>query len=248
MKEVKDIFSANSANYAAFRPESPQAVYDFLYPHVKRFDTAWDCGTGNGQVAIKLSERFTNVYGTDISADQLSHARRADNILYKLERAEATSIPDDSIDLVTIAQAIHWFDFDQFYNEVRRVSRPDGLIAAWTYSLFRLTPAINEVIDHFYTDITGPYWDKERKLVDDGYSTIPFPFDEIKAPEINIVKQFTIDQLAGFLRTWSGVKHYVDREHSDPLLIIMDDLRKAWGPEEHHEIKWPVHVRCGRIR
>jgi len=139
MKQTIDNFSKGAADYAIFRPESPQEVFDFLYRHVKNFDTAWDCGTGNGQVAAKLSERFKQVYATDISSEQLGHAEKRDNIIYRKERAEQTTLADNSIDLITIAQAIHWFDFDTFYKEVRRVAQPGALIAAWTYNLHKLT-------------------------------------------------------------------------------------------------------------
>jgi SAM-dependent methyltransferase len=247
MKQVMDNFSSHAADYAIFRPASPQSVFDFLYRHVSNFDTAWDCGTGNGQVAIKLSERFKTVYATDISADQLSHAEKKENIIYRQERGEQTSLTDKSIDLVTVAQAIHWFDFDTFYEEVRRVARPGALIAAWTYTTLQLTPAVNEVIDHFYYGITHPYWDKERDLVDAGYKTIPFPFAEIPTPEFEIRKMYTFDQLVGYLRTWSGVRRYIEKEHTDPTTLILNDLAKAWGTAKELEAYWPVHMRAGRV-
>ena len=247
MKQAIDNFSTGGEDYALYRPESPKEVFDFLYDHVRNFDTAWDCGTGNGQVAARLSDRFMTVYATDISADQLKHAPQRDNIIYRQERAEKTSFPDHTIDLITVAQAIHWFDFESFYEEVRRVAKPGALFAAWTYSLLKLTPAVNEVINHFYLDITHPYWDKHRDYVDAKYQTIPFPFTEIKAPEIQIVKSYTLEQLVGYLRTWSGVKHYTDKEKRDPVALILDDLKKAWGPEEKLEIRWPVHVRAGYV-
>ncbi|MBC7553954.1 MAG: class I SAM-dependent methyltransferase [Taibaiella sp.] len=248
MKQVQDNFSGVAAEYAAFRPQSPEAIYDFLFSHVKNFGTAWDCGTGNGQVACRLAERFGKVYGTDISEEQLRLAPAKDNIAYLRERAEATRLPENSIDLITIAQAIHWFDFDAFYKEVRRVGRPGGLIAAWTYNLLKLTPELNAVIDHFYYNITHAYWDKERDLVDAGYSTIPFPFAEIQAPEINIVQHWTIHQLMGYLRTWSGVRHYMQQEKNDPVLLIAHDLENAWGSTELLEVRWPVFVRAGFIK
>ncbi len=247
MKQVIDNFSAGSADYAAFRPESPKEIFDFIDQHTNGFDAAWDCGTGNGQVATKLAEKFKLVYGTDISEEQLSLAPKTDNIIYLKERAEQTSIKDKSIDLVTIAQAIHWFDFEQFYAEVLRVVKPGALIAAWTYSTLKLTPAVDKVIDYLYEDITGPYWDKERALVDQGYSTIPFPFKEIKSPEMAIAKHWNMRQLLGYLRTWSGVKHYLKKQSSDPTLLILDQLKEAWGDDELLKVYWPVHVRAGRV-
>ncbi len=248
MKQVQDNFSSVAADYAAFRPESPDAIYTFIYAHLNNTGTAWDCGTGNGQVAIKLSERFAHVYGTDISNEQLALAPMRDNIEYLCERAEQTSIPDNSIDLVTIAQAIHWFDFDTFYKEVTRVAKPGAMVAAWTYTVLKLTPAINEIIDHFYHNITVAYWDKERQYVDAGYSTIPFPFEEIPTPVFSIGKQITLQQLVGYLRTWSGVRHYIRKNQSDPTLLIINDLQNAWGTKETLAVRWPVHMRAGYIK
>lgn len=245
MKQVMDNFSGASADYAMYRPGSPREIFDFIYSNVRHTSAAWDCGTGNGQVALELATHFKKVIGTDISSEQLRHAGQRPNISYQQERAEQTSIADNSVDLITVAQAIHWFDLDNFYKEVMRVARPGALVVAWTYSLLKLTPAVNAVVDHLYDNILGPYWDKERKLIDTGYSTIPFPFREIQAPEINIVKSYSMDQLLSYLRTWSGVRHYVEREGTDPTALITDDLRVAWGDAEVLEVRWPVHVRAG---
>ena len=247
MKQVIDNFSKGAADYATFRPGSPDAIFDFLYSHVNSFDAAWDCGTGNGQVALKLAERFKTVYATDISNEQLQHAPKKENIIYRTERAEQTSFPDQSIDLITIAQAIHWFDFEIFYKEVRRVARPGALIAAWTYTVLKLTPEVNKVINYFYIDITHPYCYKERDYVDAGYSTIPFPFEEIPSPVFWIVKHWNMQQLLGYLGTWSGVQHYIKKNHQDPTMLILQDLEKAWGAADTLEVKWPVHMRLGRI-
>jgi SAM-dependent methyltransferase len=247
MKQIIDNFSAGSAEYATFRPESPAEIFDFIYKNVKHFDVAWDCGTGNGQVAVALSKHFKNVCGTDISDQQLLHAKKENNIVYRQERAEQTSFEDGSIDLVTVAQAIHWFDFDKFYAEVNRVLKPGGLVAVWTYVTMRLTPEIDKVIDVLYEDITGPYWDKERRYVDEAYQTIPFPFNEIPTPEFGIVKHWDLQRFAGYLRTWSGVKHYVAKEKRDPLELIMPDLQKAWGASELQRVFWPVYMRAGYV-
>jgi len=247
MKQVIDNFSTGAQDYAQFRPESPDGIFDFLYSKVNGYGVAWDCGTGNGQVALKLAERFEKVYGTDISNEQLMRAVKRDNIEYRCERTEKTSFPDHSIDIITIGQAIHWFDFDTFYNEVRRVAKHGGLIAAWTYNLMRLTPAVNKVIGHLYHGITRPYWDKERDYVDANYQTIPFPFEEIIAPQFNIVKHWSMEQLLGYLGTWSGVRHYIEKEKKDPLLLIRNDMEKAWGAVEKLEVRWPVHVRAGYV-
>jgi hypothetical protein len=247
MKQVIDNFSTGSDDYAAFRPQSPEAIYDFLFRHVHNYNTAWDCGTGNGQVAVTLSERFSKVYGTDISQQQLANATHRDNIFYLQERAEQTSLADTSVDLITVAQAIHWFDFDSFYREVKRVATQDALIAAWTYNVLRVTPAVNKVIDHLYHDITRPYWDPERKYVDEQYATIPFPFKEVFAPPIEISLYRDVNWLIGYLGTWSGAKNYIKATGNDPVAMVRYDIVAAWGDSELHEINFPVHVRAGFV-
>jgi SAM-dependent methyltransferase len=247
MKQAIDNFSNGSDEYARYRPESPAEIFDFLYARVNGFDAAWDCGTGNGQVAAKLANRFSKVYGTDISTEQLEKATQKDNIHYLLERAEQTSLPDSSINLITVAQAIHWFDFEKFYTEVRRAARPGAILAAWTYTVLRLDSAIDAVVDELYTDITGPYWDKERDWVDAQYSTIPFPFRNIETPVFRIERDITRAYLEGYLRTWSGVKHFIKKEGHDPVSLIADKLTKAWGNVETHRAIWPVHMRAGYV-
>ncbi len=248
MKQVIDNFSTGSAAYATYRPGSPKEIFHFLYSKVNNFKTAWDCGTGNGQVATVLAARFGKVYATDISSEQLALATKKDNIIFLEERAEQTSIPDSSIDLITVAQAIHWFDFDKFYTEVRRVSVPGAVIAAWTYSVLECTPAVDAVIGTLYSGITRAYWNKERDYVDAAYRTIPFPFREIEVPPFSIILYWSLEQLLGYLRTWSGVKHYIAKENRDPVLLVEEDLRKAWGSEDRRRIQWPVHMRAGLVR
>jgi len=248
MKQPIDNFSQGGADYAAFRPASPDALFDFLYSNVGSFEAAWDCGTGNGQVAARLAERFKEVYATDISEDQLQYAAKKDNITYRKERAEQTSLADNSIDLVTVAQAIHWFDFEPFYAEVTRVARPGALFAAWTYTRLKVNTEVDKVIKHLYKDITGPYWDKQRGYVDGGYEQIPFPFKEVQTPEFSIVKRLSVEQLAGYLRTWSGVQHYMKQEQKDPVAMVMNDLLQAWGGTEAIEVLWPVRARVGIVK
>ena len=247
MKPVIDNFSLGSADYAAFRPESPVEIYDFLYQNVERFDAAWDCGTGNGQVAGVLAERFGHVYGTDISGEQLALAVQKDNITYLQQRAELTTLPANSIDLLTVAQAIHWFDLDKFYAEVRRVARPGAVIGAWSYIVLRVTPEVDAVVDHLYNNITHQHWDSQRTIVDELYKTIAFPFEEIDAPVFGIHKQWNLQQLVGYLNTWSGLKNYVKAKGQNPLELVVDDLEQAWGNDELLDLRWAVHGRFGRV-
>ncbi|HYD21397.1 MAG TPA: class I SAM-dependent methyltransferase [Flavipsychrobacter sp.] len=248
MKEVKDNFSADPARYAAYRPGSPAELFDFLFARVQDFDAAWDCGTGNGQVASLLAEHFKQVYATDISAKQLLNARQKENIIYREERAEASSLADNSIDLITIAQAFHWFDFEAFYSEAKRVSKPGALLAIWTYNLIRVDGGvIDETINDFYFNTVGPYWDSERKYVDKGYKNIDIPFEELETPIFHMEYQWTLDQFLGYINTWSSVHHYRTRKQTEPVPLLRDGLSGYWAANETKAIDFPVFMRLFRI-
>ena len=174
---MKDNFSIQSDAYAKYRPVYPKELYDFLIPLAPDHKTAWDCGTGNGQVANKLAEFFDHVYATDISPKQIGNAVVKPNIEYRIESAGKTSFSNDQFDLITVAQAIHWFDLDKFYKEVKRTLKPNGIIAVIGYWLIRFNPEINQVIDDLHDNILGDYWDDARKLIEEHYRSLPFPFD-----------------------------------------------------------------------
>ncbi|RYG30304.1 MAG: class I SAM-dependent methyltransferase, partial [Chitinophagaceae bacterium] len=205
---MKDNFSHASEKYAQYRPVYPGALYEFLLSKLKARDRAWDCGTGNGQVAAELAKHFKKVYGTDISANQLKHAIQRENIIYSKENSANTSFPSDFFDLIIVAQAIHWFNFNRFYDQVVRTAKNDAVFAAVGYGLLQVDEPTDKIIRRFYQDITGPYWDAERKYIDENYETIPFPFEEFEVPAMKIETNWNLDELTGFLRTWSAVKHY----------------------------------------
>lgn len=243
---MKDNFSTQSKEYAQFRPDYPEALVQYLVAQTRHQHTAWDCGTGNGQLAVKLAKHFDRVFATDLSEAQISNATPGDNISYKAEKAETTSFSDKQFDLITVAQAIHWFDFDAFYKEVARTLKNDGLFAVTGYNLITINPEVDQVIRHFYEDITGPYWDKERRWVDEGYRTIPFPFEELNVPEFVQKYDWTMAQLTGYLATWSAVQHYKKANGTDPLPLILDDLNAAWGAAETLKVSCPILLRAGR--
>ena len=243
---MKDNFSVQSNLYAQYRPVYPQAVYDFILPLVQTKQIAWDCGTGNGQVAYELSKHFHTVHATDISEKQINNAMPAKNIFYKVEQAEHTAFPDRSFDLITVAQAIHWFDFDAFYKEVNRVLKPDGIFAVIGYGLCSIDEATDKTLNYLYKDITDPYWDPERILVDEHYQTIPFPFKEIASPKLFIVKEWTFDHFIGFLNTWSGVQHYIKANENNPIDLVYDHFKKHWKENETKQVKFPVLLRVGK--
>jgi ubiquinone/menaquinone biosynthesis C-methylase UbiE len=244
---MKDNFSKVSNLYSQFRPSYPKQLFDFLIPQVSSHITAWDAGTGNGQLAVELSEYFEKVFATDLSEKQINNAVKKNNIIYKVERAEQTSFADSEFDLVTVAQAIHWFDFSKFYGEVNRTLKPGGIIAVIGYGLCKADAEVNKIIDFLYTDILDPYWDKERKYVDAHYSTIPFPFNEFSAPVFSSEYMWTREQLIGFLNSWSAVQHYKDRnDNENPVDKITGDLKNCWKDTELKKISFPVFLRIGK--
>lgn len=247
MKETKDIFSVQADLYARFRPLYPDALYDFIFSLKPHFANAWDCGTGNGQVAAKLAERCHLVYASDISQKQLDNAIRKENIYYLHARAEASSLPENSIDLVTVAQAIHWFDFDAFYREVYRIARPGAIIAVWCYNLPRILPEIDQILYDFYTNVLHGYWDAERRYIDANYTTIPFPFPEIEAPMFWLDTAWSLQHLLGYLDSWSAVQHFIDKNGSSPVNDVAAKLKQFWPEDTVRDVRFPIAMRVGTI-
>ena len=242
---MKDNFSSKSSSYAKYRPTYPQELYQFLKEKLDKTEKAWDCGTGNGQVAGALAKFFKEVQATDISQQQLDNAIIQHNIHYSVQAAEKTNFPDNSFDLITVAQAIHWFNFEAFYKEVARVLKPDGIIAVIGYSLFKSNPKTDEVILKFYHDIVGPFWDEERKYLDKKYKTIPFPFIEIESPRFEQEYQWTFAHLIGYLKTWSAVKHYEKANGENPVALIEEELKATFGAK--NKVVFPILFRCGKL-
>jgi len=242
---MKDLFSDHSKQYAQFRPTYPQELFDFIYSHGRYFDTAWDAGTGNGQSAQALCKIFKKVLATDISAPQIEAAYQTENIFYSVG-GERTNFLDHSIDLITVSQAIHWFDLHEFYKEVDRVSKPDSILAVWGYSLLRIDPDIDPLLQHFYKHIVGTYWDKERRFIDDHYQSLPFPLKEIATPEFSFSFYWTIDQLEGYLNTWSAVRKFIKANKINPVTPFIIDVKPYWESKKM-KITFPLFLRLGRV-
>ena len=198
---MKDNFSTQSTGYARFRPGYPPALLEEICQLCSTHDCAWDCATGNGQIAAVLSEHFRQVEATDISENQLKNAIQKPNIRYQVAAAETPLFPAASFDLITVGQAVHWFDFDKFYAEVRRVLQPGGILALIGYNLLKIDAATDAVVQHLYADVLGKFWDAERHLVENAYTTIPFPFPEIDFQQTAMAYEWTFDQLLGYLNT-----------------------------------------------
>ena len=242
---VKDNFSSHSEEYRTFRPAYPNEVYAFLKDNLQFCKRAWDCGTGNGQVANRLAEFLEEIEATDISKNQIDNAIEQPNIKYSIQPAEKTDFERNYFDLVISGQAVHWFNFDEFYQEVRRCLKADGFIVVMGYSLFTSNPKTDRIINHFYENIIGDYWDAERVYLDEKYRNIPFPFNEIETPVFQQSYKWDIDHLLGYLRTWSAVKHYEKANAEDPVNLIEADLKKSFG--QRGKVKFPILFRMGKI-
>ena len=242
---MKDLFSSHSSAYAAFRPHYPQDLYDFIFNHIKSFDNAWDTGTGNGQAAFELAKRFQKVYATDISAGQIENAVGASNIQYSIG-CETVTLPDHFVDLITVAQAIHWFNREKFYAEVKRVAKPGAVVAVWGYGLLSVNTEIDLIIRDFYKSIIGPYWDPERRLIDDAYKTIEFPFSEVASPPFDFSFHWSLAQLEGYITTWSSVQKYIQQNGKNPVPDMVEKLRAYWCPSRI-KVTFPLFLRLGTI-
>jgi len=244
---MKDNFSKQSKLYAAFRPHYPETLYNFIYSKLSHCNTALDVATGNGQIASVLSGKFEKVYATDISEKQLDMAIPKENIKYLKEAAEKFSFADESFDLITVAQAIHWFNFDLFFAEVQRTLKPGGIICVIGYGLLRADESTNEIIDHFYKTVIGPYWDKERKHIDEAYRNIPFPFETIESPSLYMEYEWPLDHFVKYLETWSAVQHYIQEQGSNPIGCDMTQrLQENWAVNETKKIRFPLFIKTGR--
>jgi ubiquinone/menaquinone biosynthesis C-methylase UbiE len=245
----KDHFSGHAACYQQFRPNYPAALFEYLASLCHAHDLAWDCATGNGQAAVPLAPYFKSVVATDFSAKQIEQAERDAKVRYVVAPADQAPIEDGLADLVTVAQALHWFDLTAFYREVRRVVKPGGILAVWSYEMHHITPEIDAIVRRLYSDIVGPYWPPERKIVEEGYRTLPFPFDELAPPPFEIVHSWNLEHVLGYFGSWSSTQRYRKQVGEDPLALIADDLKAAWGdPERARDIVWPLNLRVGRIR
>jgi ubiquinone/menaquinone biosynthesis C-methylase UbiE len=244
----KDYFSKQASEYTKYRPHYPAAIFKYLAELTIDHQLAWDCATGSGQAALGLTNYFEKIIATDGSDKQIANATAHDRITYMVAPAEKTEITSGSVDLIVVAQALHWFDLDEFYAEVRRVSKSAGVLAVWSYSLLRINPAIDRLLDNFYTDVVGPFWPAERKFVDDKYQSIAFPFQEFTSSAFNMEANWSFEHLLGYIGTWSSVQKFRKQNKADPLEGFARDLKQVWGrPQEAKEIRWPINMRVGRI-
>ncbi|MGH8126977.1 MAG: class I SAM-dependent methyltransferase [Gammaproteobacteria bacterium] len=241
----KNHFSGHAAAYAAARPDYPTELFTWLAAMAPARGCAWDCATGNGQAAQALAEHFERIIATDASAEQIANAAPHPRVEYRVAPAAAPGLEPSSIDLVTVAQAVHWFDRPHFYDAATQALRQEGLIAVWSYGLFTIDPEMDAVIDGFYDHLIGPYWPPERKLIDEHYATLYFPFAEITPPEFVMVQTWTLAHVLAYLRTWSAVQRYQRAKQHDPVDTIASEFTRLWDDAPHREVIWPLYLRAG---
>lgn len=244
----QDHFSTQATGYAKARPTYPRALYDELARLAPGHALAWDAGSGNGQAAVALAERFERVVATEPSAAQLSSAVPHPRVSYHQAAEQAAILADASVDLLTVAQAAHWFDRAVYYEEARRVAKPSAIVALWTYAHCMITPELDVAVNHFYDHVVGPYWPPERVHCVNGYSDFDFPFRELPFPAVTMEVAWNLDDFVEYLATWSSVVRYRKEKGHDPLPALRTELLSLWGdPESRRVIGWQLAGRIGRI-
>jgi len=244
----EDHFTSVAEHYARFRPSYPDELFRWLASIAPQREFAWDCGAGNGQASIALSEHFELVTATDISAAQLASAPQRNNIKYRVAPAEASGIADHSVDLITIAQAMHWLDLSKFYTEVERVLKPRGVIATWGYNRLKLDHSeLQKILDDFYEETIGAYWPPERVHVENGYRELPFSFRRLTVPVFALSAEWSREHLLGYLRSWSAVGRFQVAHNFDPVSMIATEVCAHWPQNEVRQIKWPIFIHAGHV-
>jgi SAM-dependent methyltransferase len=244
----QDHFSRQAAAYAQYRPTYPGALFQYLASVSPRTERAWDCASGSGQAALGLAPYFREIVATDASERQIANAAAHPRVRYVVAASERSGLAPASIDATTVAAALHWHDLDGFYREVRRVSAPGAVIAAWTYDLASVNPAVDEAIREFAAGTVGQFWPPERRYVDLEYRTIPFPFERLVTPRFSATAEWTLGQLQSYIGTWSAVVRARASTGRDPLLTLDGRLAPLWGPAECvRTVSWELFLLVGRV-
>ena len=241
-------YSPFARQYAESRPGYPPELFAYLASLVDRHTLAWDSATGNGQAATGLARHFDRVIATDISAEQIRHALPHPRIDYRVTRSEDSGLDSSSVDLATVASAVHWFDLPSFFTEVTRVVHRGGVLAVWTYHVGCVEPPFDKVFEHLYQDIVSPYFSPGAKLVDEHYETIALPGEPIAGKAFFMSASWNLHQIIAFIQSWSGTQQYIRKHGTDPVSLIQDDLRRLWDkPEKFRSVRWPLFLRVSRI-
>lgn len=242
----KDYFSAVSEDYSKFRPNYPTELYDCIFKEVVCFENAWDCATGNGQVAAVLADSFKNVEATDISQQQLENAKQKENIHYSIGLAESAKFDNNCFDLITVGQAAHWFDMTQFNVAANSLLKPQGIVALFGYQLFQTEHSIQTIVNELYNDILGNYWHPERKLVDNQLRDLEFPYEEIECPAFHHNVRWNLDNIIGYISTWSALQNYLKTTGKNPMQEFVEKCRQVLSEAEFIPVTIPFFLRLGK--
>jgi ubiquinone/menaquinone biosynthesis C-methylase UbiE len=242
----KDHFSGHARQYAEFRPTYPESLFATIASLAPGAKLAWDCATGNGQAALGLVRHVERVIATDASATQVANATPHERIAYAVARGEDAPLRDDAVDLVTIAQALHWLDTTRFFAEAARVLEPGGVFAAWGYGNPTVSPEIDPILIELYSGTLGPFWPAERRMIEEEYADLEIPFERIAIPASRLERAMTRDEFEGYLRTWSGTIRYVARHGTDPIAPAFARLTRWWDATEPRVVRWPLFFLVGR--
>ncbi|RJG10476.1 class I SAM-dependent methyltransferase [Pseudomonas cavernicola] len=246
MSEIARLFGARAGAYASFRPAYPAELFAWLAEHSPARQRALDIACGNGQASRPLLAYFEQVLACDASVEQLTASQELQGIELFAADAEALPLAASSLDLIVVAQALHWFATPAFFAEVRRLLKPGGLFCAWCYSLMRIDPALDAVIDEFYSNTLNGYWPQGRASVDAGYRDLQAPFSLIQLPPFAIGVEWSFEHLLGYLRTWSAVQRWERQHGHDPVTELTPTLRHAWGDlNQPRFVRWPLHFLAG---
>lgn len=243
-----DNFSRQAELYSQFRPAYPKELFEYLAGQTNEHELAWDCGTGNGQAAVGLTAYYTSIIATDPSSSQIMYAQQHPQIRYAIQRAEDFSCEEQTVDLITVANALHWFDLDTFFPIALRTLKPSGIFAAWAYGIPKISPAIDSVLLYYHDQIVGEYWTFENRLVENHYTGIDFPFQTMVAPLFKSFRLFNFNDLMNYLRTWSATQKYMIHDSIDPTVSILTDLSEAWAddPKSYKQVTWHLILYVGR--
>lgn len=242
-----DHFSAQSATYAEARPGYPAELFEWLAAQAPARALAWDAGCGNGQASVGLARRFDSVFASDPSQAQIARATAHPRVRYAVEPAERCSLPAASADLVTVAQAYHWFDHAAFCAEARRVLHPGGLVALWSYARSSVLPAVDALFDELHDIRLATDWPTGREHVLTQYRELLFPFERIDAPDFEMREHWTLPQYLAYLRSWSASERHRQRTGVDPVDELAARFIEAWeDPSQVREVRWPLTLLAGR--
>lgn len=245
MTTFKDLFSVQAKDYAKYRPHYPSSLFEYLNALTKDHTLAWDVGTGNGQSAVQLAKFFKQVVATDPSEKQIQEAVAVPNVTYKIERAEEASV--QNVNLITVAQAFHWFNHAEFAKTCSRVAAPGCYLAVWCYANPSINPEFDQALDYLYNGILGPYWEKERKLVEEGYASIRMPFEEITPPKFDLSVEWSVEDFLGYLKTWSALQKYLKTNDAKEIEVGFEKIRNAWGLAATRKVSWILGMRVWKI-